>query len=204
MKSIRRLSLISLAVFLTLASCATAPSRSVTRVSSDTQIDLSGRWNDTDAQQVALAMIGDVLSRPWLGDFNAETKRKPVLIVGEVRNRSDEHIETLVFTKSLERELINSGKVKFVAASQDRSGVREERLSQQSEASVESMKRLGQETGADFYLSGVITSIIDAVEGQRVVFYKVNLELVNIETNEKVWIGDKQIKKVIEQAKRKF
>jgi penicillin-binding protein activator len=188
---------------LVFASCASGPSRTVTRVSADTQIDLSGRWNDTDAQQVANAMITDVLARPWLGDFTGENKRKPVVIVGEVKNRSSEHIETLVFTKSLERELINSGKVKFVASANERSGVQNELLAQQSEASPETMKRLGQETGADFYLSGVITSVTDAVEGKRVVFYKVNLELINIETNEKVWIGDKQIKKVVGQAKYK-
>jgi penicillin-binding protein activator len=188
---------------LVLSSCESGPSRTVTRVSSDTQIDLSGRWNDSDAQQVAAAMIADIVARPWLGDFTGENKRKPVMIVGEVRNRSSEHIDSLVFTKSLERELINSGKVKFVASSQERGGVQAELLSQQSEASPETMKRLGQETGADFYLGGVITSVTDAVEGKRVVFYKVNLELINIETSEKVWIGDKQIKKVVGQAKYK-
>jgi PBP1b-binding outer membrane lipoprotein LpoB len=45
----------------------------------------------------------------------------------------------------------------------------------------------------------VISSVIDAAEGQKVVFYKINLELTNIQTNEKVWIGDKQIKKVIDK-----
>jgi uncharacterized protein (TIGR02722 family) len=179
--------------------------RQVTRVSSDTQIDLSGRWNDTDSQMVAEAMISDVLRRPWLGDFLSENNnRKPVLIVGEVRNRSRDQIETLVFTKSLERELVNSGKVRFVAGQEERAAVRGERLDQQLEASAESVKRLGQELGADFYLQGVITSQTDAVEGQRVVFYKVNLELINIETMDKVWIGDKEIKKVIEQSKRKL
>ena len=198
---IRSLGLLLVLIFA-LVSCGTT--RSVSRVAADTATDLSGRWNDTDAQQTAEAMITDVIKRPWLSDFTGENNRKPVLIVGEVRNRSSEHIETLVFTKSLERELINSGKVKFVASSQERAGIRDERLQQQSEASADSVKRLGQETGADFYLSGVITSVVDAVEGQRVVFYKINLELTNIETNEKVWIGDKQIKKIIEQAKFKF
>jgi penicillin-binding protein activator len=188
---------------LTFTSCASGPSRTVTRVSSDTQIDLSGRWNDTDAQQVANAMITDVLARPWLGDFTGANQRKPVVIVGDVKNRSSEHIETLVFTKSLERELINSGKVKFVASSDERSGVQNELLAQQSEASPETMKRLGQATGADFYLGGVITSVTDAVDGKRVVFYKVNLELINVETSEKVWIGDKEIKKFIGQSKYK-
>jgi uncharacterized protein (TIGR02722 family) len=185
-----------LAAFMALTSCA---STKVTRVSSDTQIDLSGRWNDTDAQMVANAMINDVVSRPWISDFMAQANRKPVVIVGDVRNRTDEHIDPVVFTKSLERELLNSGKVKFVASSDERSDVRAERASQQGETSPETMKKLGDETGADFYLGGVITSVIDASEGQKVVFYKINLELTNIQTNEKVWIGDKEIKKIIDK-----
>jgi len=190
-----------IAAFLVLASCA---STKVTRVSSDSQIDLSGRWNDTDAQMVANAMINDVVSRPWISDFVAQNSRKPVVIVGDVRNRTDEHIDPIVFTKSLERELLNSGKAKFVASADERSDVRAERASQQGETSAATMKKLGDETGADFYLGGVMTSVVDAVDGQKVVFYKINLELTNIQTNEKVWIGDKQIKKVIEKNSAKW
>jgi uncharacterized protein (TIGR02722 family) len=192
---------VSLAALVGLAGCATS---NVARVAADKQIDLSGRWNDVDAQMVAAAMINDIVNRPWINDFTATAQRKPVLIIGDVRNRSDEHIETLVFTKSLEKELINSGKVKFVASSEERAGVRVERNSQQTEASAATAKKPGQETGADFYLTGVITSVVDAVEGQKVVFYKVNLELISITTNEKVWIGDKEIKKVVGKDAVKF
>ena len=188
------------AAALCLVSCS-SPSRTVTRTAADTQTDLSGRWNDTDARIVAETMISDVLRRPWISNFTSDEGRNPVVIVGEVQNRSSEHIETLVFTKSLERELVNSGKVRFVASDAERQGVRQERMSQQLESSPETMKRLGQETGADFYLWGVITSVTDRVDGLRTVFYKVNLELIHMETNEKVWIGDTEIKKVIEQAR---
>ena len=184
---------------LCLVSCSS--SRTVTRVSSDTQMDLSGRWNDTDSRLVAETMISDVLRRPWLSNFTSAEGRNPVVIIGDVQNRSSEHIEILVFTKSLERELINSGKVRFVASDAERQGVRQERMNQQIEASPETMKRLGQETGADFYLGGVITSVTDRIDGLRTVFYKVNLELINMETNDKVWIGDHEIKKVIEQSR---
>jgi len=189
------------AAMLAFFSCSSSPK--VSRVSSDTQIDLSGRWNDTDSQLVAQAMIDDVLRRPWLSNFTTAEKRSPVVIVGDVQNRSSEHIETLAFTKSLERELINSGKVRFVASDKERQGIRKERTDQQIQSSPETMKRLGQETGADFYMGGVITSISDREGGQRVIFYKVNLELINMETNEKVWIGDKEIKKFIEQSRFK-
>ena len=185
-----------------LVSCGST--RTVSRVSSDTAIDLSGRWNDTDAQMTAEAMITDVLKRPWLTDFNKAGKKKPVVIVGAIRNRSDEHIDTDMFTKSIERELINSGKVSFVASDKEREALRKERQDQQIESNPDTIKRLGQETGADFMMQGIITSTTDKIEGKKAVFYKVDLELIAIETNEKVWIGTKQIKKVIEQSKAKF
>ena len=201
MKNFRLLLGLTIVLAFVLISCG--PSTKVTRISADEQIDLSGRWNDTDSQLVAKEMISDVLNRPWYNNFTTQNKKIPVIIVGEIRNRSSEHIEVLVFTKSLERELLNSGKAKFVASADERKGVRDERLSQQTEASAETMKRLGQETGADFYLGGVITSVTDTLDKQSVVFYKANLELINIETNEKVWIGEKEIKKLIEKKKNK-
>jgi len=202
-RTIQARRLLAAVLVILAASLTSCASTKVTRVSADTAIDLSGRWNDTDAQQVASAVISDVLQRAWITDFVSAQSRKPVVIVGEVRNRSSEHIDTSVFTSSLEQELINSGKVKFVASKDERAGIRDERTDQQTSASADTIKRLGQETGADFYLSGNISSITDAVEGQRVVYYKVNLVLTNIESNEQVWIGSKQIKKVIDQANYK-
>jgi hypothetical protein len=36
------------------------------------------------------------------------------------------------------------------------------------------------------------------------IFYTVNLELVDVETNQKVWIGNKQIKKLIERRRTRL
>lgn len=187
---------------LLIAGCG--ETKTVTRVEPDQAIDLSGDWNDTDSRQVAEEMIKDVLNRPWLGDFKAEKKRTPVVIVGTVRNRSTEHISSTTFTKNLERELINAGRVDFVASKEERDEIRDERTDQQEFSSPESLKKFQQETGADFLLRGDITSIIDQDGGSRVKFYQVNLELINIETNRKAWIGEKKIKKLVEQSGSKF
>ena len=201
MKKVKRSSLfILLIVIAFLVSCA-GSKRKVTRVSSESVTDLSGRWNDTDSRMTAEAMIEDLLTRPWLDDFGRMTGKKPVIIVGQVRNKSSEHINTDVFTKDIEKELLNSGKVTFVATSDEREQLREERLDQQHFASRETMKKWADETGADHMLLGSINSVVDAVEGQKAVFYQVNLELINIEKNTKVWIGEKKIKKLIEQDK---
>ncbi len=183
---------------MAFAGCSSG--KTVQRVDADQQIDLSGDWNDTDSRLVAEEMIKDVLSRPWVSDFKAETKRTPTVIVGTVKNRSSEHIPTIPFTKNLERELINSGRVEFVANKEERTEVREERADQQENASPETMKKFQKETGADFLLRGDITTIVDQEGGDKVKYYQVNLELVNIETNKKAWVGEKKIKKFVSQS----
>lgn len=178
--------------------CATT---SVTRTATDEVIDLSGRWNDSDARFTAEVLISDVLSRPWLLNFVEMESAKPVVIIGSVRNKSSEHIELLPLVKSFEMELINSGKVRFVADKEARIEVRDEKTDQQSNSSEDTATRMADETGADFMLQGVITTTTDAIDGKRVVLYQTNMELVNLHTNEISWLGGHQIKKVVKQSK---
>lgn len=194
----RKLSSSLMLVTLILAGCSS--SRQVSRVSSDNVTDLSGKWNDTDSRLVAEQMVSSLTSRPWLDDFVSKNDKKPAVIVGTVRNLSSEHIETNTFISDIERELVNSGKVTFVASKQERKEVREERLDQQSNATEESAKKLAAETGADYMLRGSIKDINDRVEGTEVKYYQVDLELVDLQTNEKVWIDTKKIKKIVERS----
>jgi hypothetical protein len=186
---------------LLLAACSSATK--VTRIDVGEVRDLSGRWNDTDSQLVAEAMIQDCLNRPWVTEFSSRNSRRPDLIVGQVRNRSSEHISTETFTKDLERAVLNSGLANFVASSAERQGVREERLDMDVNAAPETRKAMGMETGADFMLIGTINSIIDREGSEAVVFYQVDLELVDMTSNRKVWIGNKKIKKFVERARFK-
>jgi uncharacterized protein (TIGR02722 family) len=175
--------------------------KQVKRVETDTTIDLSGRWNDTDSRLVSEEMIQDAMNRPWHDDFTSRRGGKnPVVIVGTVRNRSTEHINTQTFTKDLERSLINSGEADFVASRVERQEIREERKDQAVYASEETAKEHGRELGADYMLQGSINSIEDKEGGKKVVFYQVNLELIDLETNRKVWIGEKKIKKYVKRS----
>ena len=185
-------------------SLACGSSRKVYRIEPETVTDLSGRWNDTDARLVAEEMIADCLSRVWITDYVAAAGEKPVVTVGTIRNKSSEHIDTETFTTDFQRELTNSGQVRFVASRGQRDEIRDERFDQQEWASLETMKRIRAETGADFILVGAIKSIVDEIEGTRVVYYQTDLEMINIESMEKVWIGTKKIKKEISKKKTKW
>ena len=66
---------------------------------------------------VSEEMIRDSLTRAWLYDWMAaHGSKRPAVIVGEVRNLSHEHINVNTFISDIERALINSGKVDFVAS----------------------------------------------------------------------------------------
>jgi len=185
-----------------IVSCGS--SRKVTRLSEEEITDLSGRWNDTDSKLTAAAMVYDLTEKPWIENFVQNTGKDPVIIVGNIRNKSSEHIATGIFIKDIERELLNTGKVKFVATADEREQLRLERIDQQTFSSDETMKQLANETGADFMLIGVINSVFDTYEGKRAKFYQVNLEMIELESNTKVWIGDNQIKKLVEQDEYKW
>ena len=195
-------SLMLMCVALLAVSCTATK---VARVETGEAIDLSGNWNDTDSRLVSEEMVRDVVGRPWLARFmNRNGGDLPVVIVGSVRNRSHEHINTRTFVKDLERALINSGEVEFVASAVERSEIRSERKDQASHASVETAKAEGMETGADFMLQGGIETIMDRASGTSVKYYQVNLELIEIQNHKKVWIGEKKIKKVVEKSRFKF
>jgi len=189
LRSVTALALASLVV----AGCG----KKVRRLDPGTTTDLSGYWNDTDSRQVSEAMIADALSHPWIQQHAMEHDGKPVVIVGTVRNRSMEHIATGTFVRDLERAFVNSGLVRVVANPLEREELRGERSEQQEWASEETRKQLREETGADYMLNGAIEVIIDREGGDQVKFYQVDLFLTGIESNERIWIGQKKIKKEI-------
>lgn len=191
---------LGLLFLLSLMVLSSACGTKVTRVDTETVTDLSGEWNDTDSRLVSREMIDDVLSRPWVSDYTRKYNRPPTVIVGEIRNLSHEHINTRTFISDLERELINSGEIDFVASATERTAVRDERVDQDLHAREETRKAMGQETGADFMLQGTINTIVDAVKGEQVRFYQVDLTLIDMLSNRKVWIGQKKIKKSIQKS----
>lgn len=184
--------------FILVSIMSVSCSRKVTRIDPGQQIDLSGRWNNTDSRLVAEEMIQTILRDKWVGNHQeGHSGQRPVVIVGMVANKSHEHIDAETFMKDVEQSFIQSGKVRLVQGGKKREELRAEKADQQTNASASSMKKFGLEQGADYILQGSINSIVDSERRKKVVYYQVNLELTNIQSNEVVWIGDKKIAKYV-------
>ena len=194
---------IGLALFALVA--VSACSTKVERLDESQAVDLSGAWNDTDSRLVSQEMIQDSLSRSWLQEFRGRPgQNRPTVIVGDVRNLSHEHINTQTFTLEMERALINSGKVDFVASKSERQGIRDERKDQDINAREDTRSAMGKELGADFMLTGTINTIVDPSGDTQVRFYQVNLTLISLADNRKVWVGQKDIRKLVTRSKLRF
>ena len=190
--------LLCVAFSLLAAGCS---KKVVSRVEPEDVIDLSGRWNDTDSRLVSEEMIVDCLNHPWLTKHTTKTSKDPVVIVGAIRNKSSEHIAVGTFIADIERAFINSGHIEVVASALERGDLRDEKADQARFATIESLKKQGQELGADYMMTGQINTIVDQEKGDKVVFYQVDLNLIDIETNAKVWAGQKEIKKLVEKKR---
>ena len=146
-----------------------------------------------------------VLNHAWISRHAVgDAGEQPIVIVGAIRNRSTEHIAIPTFVSDIERAFINSGLVSVVASALERGELRDEKGDQSRFASPETVKAMGQELGADYMMTGQINTIEDREGGKQVTFYQTDLTLTNIETNQKVWLGQKKIKKFIERKRATF
>ncbi|MDR2134862.1 MAG: penicillin-binding protein activator LpoB [Treponema sp.] len=192
-----------LAAAVFLAACSSNPQ--VTRVDADTRTDLSGYWNDTDVRIVCDSLINACLNSPRVTQAIAQMGRLPVILVGSFRNDSDEHIDTSIISSVMEVAIFNSGKADFVAGGGVREELRVERQDQQGNASEQSAKALGNETGADFLLTGSVKTIVDGAGNTTTRTYFVNAEMSSIETNVRLWMDqNSEIKKVIKRPGAKL
>lgn len=192
--------LLAAVLSLGLAACSTK----VARIDAGEVRDLSGAWNDTDSRLVSEEMIADSLARPWIDQHNRNHRKLPVVIVGGVRNLSHEHVNTSTFVADLERAFINSGRVEMVASKKERGDIRDERQDMDLNAREETRKAMGKETGADYLLTGTINTIIDASGSDQIRFYQVDLTLISLTDNRKVWQGQKKIKKDVQRSKLRY
>jgi uncharacterized protein (TIGR02722 family) len=180
-------------VLLLLTSCA----RSVTRVDPATEINLSGRWNDSDSRIIADKMISELTNSERFKEYVKTKGSKPAIIIGLIKNKTSEHIDADNYIKKLEAAIFNANMANLVENDEFRDKLRVERASQQEFADPATVKEWGKETGADLMLFGEMTSETDVYNKDRVVNHVTTLFLTDMETNQRVWYGQQEIKKHI-------
>src|SRR5882762_706401 len=147
--------------FILIALVSFSCARSVSRIDPGQQIDLSGRWNDSDSRMVANKMIGELLGSDKFKDYSKTLGKKPSIIVGLIRNKTSEHIDAENYIKKIELAVYNSGIADLVESDSFREKLRLERADQQDFANSGTASKWGKEQGANLMLFGEMTSETD-------------------------------------------
>lgn len=189
---IRQLALVSLAGIFGLA-CS--PSFEGTYSDPAKAEIVDDRWNETDAKKTAENLVSSLLGKPWIQIHRSSKQQAPVVIIDDIANRTDEHIDTKALYEYIRDELINSGKVRFVNNKRRKQILEEIKYQNSGAVSEATKKKSGRQTGADFMLGGSISSSVHSQGGLKTVTYQTALLMTNLETAEIVWSGKKLIKK---------
>jgi hypothetical protein len=180
--------------------------RKVENVDPTTEGYISGRWNDSDAQAVADELVPQALDGVWLEEFHMEHGDKPRVVVGQIVNETNEHLNVDVFMNELQRVLVNSGSVRFVADESVRASLMDEVEFQREMARGGGVAPDVDEgvRGADFMMMGTVSQIVDQADREAIVFYQVDLNLIDLRTWEKVWYGTAKRKHLVSGSNIRF
>lgn len=155
---------------------------------------LTDQWSESDMQNAVKALVASAENTPAI----AGAKRPPIVMVTKLQNKTSEIIDTQSITDMVTAELMRSGKVAFVdkAARED---MAEEYNYQSENASRETRKSKGEQTGADYIMNGRLDAIVQEAGKDKTVYYKVTLNMTNLKTGLITWTDYKQIRKIFKK-----
>lgn len=164
--------------------------------------------NATDVEQVNadfgstdLQLMAERMSRS-LSEFSAESyKDKPLVTVANVKNKTNEYIDTRSITDSIKTQLLKSRALRFAVDISDMQNQTDE-LTRQNNSGLyarQSTARVGQMQAAKFRVEGTLTSIVKRNSSIKDVYYKFTLQMTSIESGEVVWMDEKEIRKVAQR-----
>lgn len=152
---------------------------------------LDDKWNQNDMQLVAKKMVSSL--EGWLEQKDVAVK--PVVILEMPRNRTAEHIDMEALYDHMKTALIQSGEFTFLDKSAREEIAREYEYQGSGYVRADEARGPGQQKAAEYLLGGVVTSTIQEVGRNKMIYYKATFELTDIETTEIVWTDHKEIVK---------
>lgn len=188
---------LGLGLFFFVSACATT----TTVLDVDKPMHISEDFGYSDLKAVTEKMITSLLTNPPISTRND----RPVAIIYGLTNRTDEHIDTKAIAEKIQTGLTRSGKLRFI--NKDARAKIEKEITYQQGGMVSSDTRikLGKQVGAEYMITGSITSIT-AEEGRgirlkakRVKYYKITLDLNDLNTNIIEWSDEQEFARKVEE-----
>ena len=151
-------------------------------------------FGSTDLQMIAEKMVDSLLTFPPI--VQVTSKRRPVMFVDTIKNKTSEHIDTESVTDTISSRVLRSGKFRFVDMTKVAS--LKKQLDYQNESgmvSESSKMSLGRQIGAEYMMYGNLSSIVKRDGKTKDVYYKFTMKVMHVETGIIEWSDEKEIRK---------
>ena len=186
-------------IMLSVMISACAPSQKVSYGDSQALTAVSTDFGSSDLQSVATTMVESMLTFPPVVEETA--KRRPVLTMDRVKNKTMQHIDTESITDSIRARLIKSGKFRFIDRTTDAQAIEEVRYQQESGLTrAGGAVQFGGQYGAEYMLTANLSEIEQRNDELKDVYYKFTMNLKNLKTGILEWSDEKEIRKTSERA----
>jgi uncharacterized protein (TIGR02722 family) len=181
----------AMALMVMMAGC----SASTRDLSPDEVIHYDEGYDFSDKKAIVNSLVASLVNNPPLVARND----RPVLIVYNVANRTDEHIETSGITDDIRQEILLSGKARFVNEVQRETIQRESDYQYGGNVSPETRIARARQVGAEYMISGTLRSITKnqpkemRMTKKTLQYYSLVLELTDLQTGLIEWTDNVEI-----------
>lgn len=152
---------------------------------------LDDKFNENDMQLMANKLVDSLIEFDKIK--NADSR--PVVMVGRVKNRTSEHIDMKMLTDKIRTALIRSGRFTF-SDKEAREELAEEYEYQGSRfVDPKTATGPGKQVGVNYLITGDLSSNVQEVGKDKVVYYKLNLNLIDVSTNLIQWADEREVRK---------
>ncbi|HYO51997.1 penicillin-binding protein activator LpoB [Archangium sp.] len=157
---------------------------------------LSDHFNENDLQLIAKKMVNSLAGSPR---FAQPGQQLPVVLVGRLKNKTSEHIDMASLGDKIQTGLAQTGRFALLDKAAREDLAEEYEYQQSGYVRPDEAKGPGQQASADYLLTGEMSSIIQQVGNDKLVYYKMTAKLNNVRTGIVEWTDEKEIRKKFER-----
>lgn len=158
---------------------------STTVVDPNKERHFTQNYDYSDMKNITQNIVNQIMSAPLIQN----QKEAQVFMIAGIENRTSAYVDTKLMTDSMRNTILRSGKARFVNEARRADLLKEQGYTVQN-ASPETQVKLGRQLGAKYMLSGSLVEMKSSsprqvrVSKQKVNYYKLTVEITDLETNE--------------------
>jgi uncharacterized protein (TIGR02722 family) len=172
--------------------CQRGVTRNVQSISAS-QATVDANWSPEDLKKVASYMVGSVKDARFIKSMKYRREKPRWMLAKEMRNDTDEHINTRVIMEKVRTQLINDGIGIFIDDEALNTALNQLQLQQSDLFNNEQAAKVGNFVGAKLILRGAISNIRKRDARTDINFYNITMQVVDLETLQILWTDEYEI-----------